>query len=1079
MHVPGEGPSPARVMIVGEAPGFEEERSGHPFVGASGRELDKMLHEAGLLRSECFVTNVSRQRPPDNKIEAWLWKPRKGKPTPSGFVQLRNLYVHPAVKEGFDFLLREIELVKPNVIIAAGNLPMWVLTGRWGISKWRGSHLRVDWDRDGPIVIPTWHPAYILRDWAERASTVRDLRRAASLQQDRNLREPEWNFLIRPTFEQAVGTLEMLLGRCEAGPTKLVNDLETRGGHIACSGLAWSQTEAICIPFMDVSHKEGFWSSEQEAHLIWLHYKLFTHPNARLVNQNYLYDAQYIHRWWCFKPGFWRDTMISHHVAFCALPKNVAYQASLYCAYYQYWKDDSRDWDPKVGEDQLWKYCCMDTVYTWEVDEVTSQAVKKMGLEEVNKFQQDLFHCTLRTMNYGIRLDSEAKTSMKKELEAEADKRQAWLDEVFGHHVDTRSPQAMMRLFYDDLKQPVQINRATKKPTINEEALFKLARREPILSPVVKCITELRSIGVFISTFINARLDLDGRLRCSFNPCGTYTFRYSSSKNAFWNGCVPANAEVLTKKGWKWICELLDDEEVAQWEPSGTITFAPAEKYSTDYSGDWYIGEGEQFSFCYTDGHRVPTYNKYLQFQGSSPAAILSWKNNYAIPLSGKLAKGTVSYSYPRILAATLADGSYEGNLVRISFKRKRKVARFLEIAKDSGLHFWENSAQEEYRRFVFQRPVDWPTEKAWGSWVLNLTPQCAETLIEESRYWDSHSRDKSFIFYAASKEQADWVATLAHLTNRSAAVRKQVQSAGSWSETVMWAVNVKPRHYARVSSKHWKTEPYEGKVYCVTVPSSYFLMRYKGKICVTGNTNLQNIPKGVEAREPEDLELPNIRKLFVPDPGFTFFDMDLDRADAQVVAWEADDAELKAIMREGADLHEENAKALGIGRQLAKSWVHGTNYGGGPRTMAVTCGLTVHKAEQMQARWFQAHPGIKRWHERTQAQVNAKGFVSNIFGYRWYLFDRLNLPDALAWQPQSVVGRVINTAWQRIHAEAPEIQVLLQVHDSLAGQFPTHLKSQTLIALHKLAQVTIPYPDPLVIPVGIKTSEVSWGACV
>lgn len=144
MQVPGEGPVPARVMIVGEAPGFEEERSGHPFVGASGRELDKMLHEAALLRSECFVTNVCRQRPPDNKIEAWLWKPRKGKPPPAGFVPLRNLYVHPAIKEGFDYLLRELELVKPSVIIPMGNVAMWALTGKWGISKWRGSQLLTD-----------------------------------------------------------------------------------------------------------------------------------------------------------------------------------------------------------------------------------------------------------------------------------------------------------------------------------------------------------------------------------------------------------------------------------------------------------------------------------------------------------------------------------------------------------------------------------------------------------------------------------------------------------------------------------------------------------------------------------------------------------------------------------------------------------------------------------------------------------------------------------------------------------------------------------------------------------------------
>src|SRR3990167_8207216 len=149
MSVPGEGPVPARIMIVGEAPGAEEERSGHPFVGASGRELDKMLNEAGILRSECFVTNVCRERPPDNKIDIWLSKAKAKAKIPTGFVPMRNLHVYPPVKQGFDILLKEIELVHPNVIIAFGNVAMWSLTNLWGISKWRGSQLQVDYNSEG------------------------------------------------------------------------------------------------------------------------------------------------------------------------------------------------------------------------------------------------------------------------------------------------------------------------------------------------------------------------------------------------------------------------------------------------------------------------------------------------------------------------------------------------------------------------------------------------------------------------------------------------------------------------------------------------------------------------------------------------------------------------------------------------------------------------------------------------------------------------------------------------------------------------------------------------------------------
>ena len=106
--------------------------------------------------------------------------------------------------------------------------------------------------------------------------------------------------------------------------------------------------------------------------------------------------------------------------------------------------------------------------------------------------------------------------------------------------------------------------------------------------------------------------------------------------------------------------------------------------------------------------------------------------------------------------------------------------------------------------------------------------------------------------------------------------------------------------------------------------------------------------------------------------------------------------------------------------------------------------------------------------------------FVENRFGYRWYIFDRIDgiLPEALAWTPQSTVSCVINRAWVNIHDTLPEVQVLLQVHDSLAGQFPTHLRSILIPKIKEASSIIIPYEDPLIIPVGLKTSEVSWGDC-
>ena len=142
MIIRPDGPIPAKVMLVGEAPGHEEEARGSPFVGASGQELNRMLHEAGIMRSECFVTNVCRVRPEGNRIENFIAM-RKKDITPF-HILLRDKYVLKPIVEGYKLLVIELETVQPNVIIAFGNVAFWALTGYWGIKKWRGSMLYVN-----------------------------------------------------------------------------------------------------------------------------------------------------------------------------------------------------------------------------------------------------------------------------------------------------------------------------------------------------------------------------------------------------------------------------------------------------------------------------------------------------------------------------------------------------------------------------------------------------------------------------------------------------------------------------------------------------------------------------------------------------------------------------------------------------------------------------------------------------------------------------------------------------------------------------------------------------------------------
>lgn len=537
----GSGPTPCRVMIVGEAYLDEhEELHGEAITGRAGEEFNRMLHEAGIMRSECYSTNVINLRPPSN--DPMNWFALKKSDRTSSHLEYGGKWVRPMVIEGVERLKREVALVNPNVIIAVGNISLWALTGAWSVAKWRGSQLKsVGFNREYKV-IPTIHPRMVLAQWENRASSVRDLKRvAAERGQPHYQNEPKWNFTIRPSFKDVMSVIRGLISDVEHCQDIWIDfDLETRAGHIACAGISWDLNSALCIPLMCVESKDGYWMPEEEAEIVHALYRLLTHPRVKVRGQNLLYDAQYTYRHWHFVPRVAQDTMISHHTLFAGLPKRLDFQASLYCDHYVYWKDDGKTWTHDVGEDQLWSYNCIDCVRTREVGEAELESIKALGLQEPEAFQQSMFWPILRAMQLGVRIDTKRRQELANELQEELVKREDFFRETLGHPLNPRSPVQMKKLFYEDFGIPPIYQRGKKgmPPTVtcDEEALVKIKDKEPLLRPLIDIILQYRQIGVFLSTFVLMPLDQDQRMRCSYNLCGTETFRLSSSENAFGSG---------------------------------------------------------------------------------------------------------------------------------------------------------------------------------------------------------------------------------------------------------------------------------------------------------------------------------------------------------------------------------------------------------------------------------------------------------------------------------------------------------------------------------------------------------------
>ncbi|MGE5236298.1 MAG: uracil-DNA glycosylase [Acidobacteriota bacterium] len=146
----GVGSPSARVMFVGEGPGADEDRLGEPFVGRAGQLLNEMLRAMGLAREQVYIANVVKCRPPGNRD-----------PEPD------------EASTCLPFLRRQVELVDPAVIVALGRIAARYLLGTTApISTYRGRWMR--WE--GRDLLPTYHPAYLLRNPAAKAQSWADLK---------------------------------------------------------------------------------------------------------------------------------------------------------------------------------------------------------------------------------------------------------------------------------------------------------------------------------------------------------------------------------------------------------------------------------------------------------------------------------------------------------------------------------------------------------------------------------------------------------------------------------------------------------------------------------------------------------------------------------------------------------------------------------------------------------------------------------------------------------------------------------------------------------------------------------------
>lgn len=343
------------IVLVAEARGENEDRIGSRFVGSSGAELLRMLNEAGVItftsydreqlhqwytsrkpisleniwsgHPEVYRTNVFDQHPPKNDL-TWFCG---GKATaiPGYPILAKSKYVRKEFQSELDRLATELCEINPFVTVCLGNAALWALTGKTAITKNRGyTHLSTHCV-SGLKLVPTYHPAAVMRQWEWRPTAIADLIKAKRENEYVEIRRPHREFWTEPTLDDIRRFIRDHIQGCRL----LSVDIETSGSRITGLGLSPHSGLAIVIPFDDErSANRSYWPTRADEVECWeLVRSVLSDPGIPKLFQNGLYDISFLLRSMGIRVmGAQEDTMLLQHALQPESLKSLGYLGSLY-----------------------------------------------------------------------------------------------------------------------------------------------------------------------------------------------------------------------------------------------------------------------------------------------------------------------------------------------------------------------------------------------------------------------------------------------------------------------------------------------------------------------------------------------------------------------------------------------------------------------------------------------------------------------------------------------------------------------------------------------------------------------------
>jgi uracil-DNA glycosylase family 4 len=619
------------------------------------------------------------------------------------------------------------------------------------------------------------------------------------------------------------------------------------------------------------------------------------------------------------------------------------------------------------------------------------------------------------------------------------------------------------------------LNRTKKadKPSTEKTDLVNLMTsvRDNEAQAFIRTVLAYKADQYVVTNYVESlRLWADGRIHGIWKPWGTRTGRFSSNNP----NCFDGETEVLTPDGWVRFDEYTS-QKVAQWSEDGTITMVQPDAFIRNA----FSGSLVHVKNIHIDLRMTPDHRCLLKHRKTGKLRVFAadeYPEDWQQINAGVGTFGELSLSPPQIamICATQADGHYTaGKQIEFRFSKARKLHRLLWAVRELGFVHRVRTGLPDRKTYVVLTDhtqvawiKSWLTNKHFDSRMLQLNKQTRGLFCEEVFLWDGCATRMS---HYASNQKVNADIVQAALSLHGIRARQRVYKG---KRNPSYQVDVTHQDYSLTTNISKRTSKHSGFVYCVSVPSSYILVRRNGCVMVTGNC--QNWPKW-------------LRIVVATKPGRKIVGADYDQLELRAMALLSGDAELTrrcmtadgdrklepdhdphsyvaslAFMAQYTGLHLKDPKHIKDDkvtekckcetckrkalRDIIKRVIYGLGYGAGDATVleAIYDGgyngppITLNMIAHVRATVFKAFQDIEPYRQRSVREAMKSGELrSPIYGRRRiFPLNEIPITEIYNYGIQSFGADLMNERIIILEARLADVDptafIIAQVHDAI-----------------------------------------------